>query len=106
MAEVAKCKTFRHVGHLWHLAIAMGGVAATVYAQPVAERLRPVGGLPAEMCGQLREPVAFAQTPSGQYLLLDRRDHTVSVVDKARTKLTILKRAGMEKGNVLQPAAM
>ncbi|MEO6224184.1 MAG: hypothetical protein ABIP90_13130 [Vicinamibacterales bacterium] len=71
-----------------------------------AERLRPSGGLPAELCGQLREPVAFAQTPAGQYLILDRRNHTVSTVDKARTRLTTLMRAGMEKGNVLQPAAL
>jgi hypothetical protein len=39
-------------------------------------------------------------------VLLDRRQHTVSTVDKARTKLTTLMRAGMEKGNVLQPAAL
>lgn len=77
-----------------------------VAAQPAAERLRPVSGLPAHLCGQLREPVAFAQTPSGQYLILDRRDHTVFGVDKARTRLTTLVRAGMEKGNVLQPAAL
>ena len=84
----------------------MASAAAVVLAQPTAERLRPVAGLPAEMCGQFREPVAFAQTPAGQYLILDRRDHTVFSVDKARTKLTVLKRAGMEKGNVLQPAAL
>jgi hypothetical protein len=81
-------------------------IAASVAAQPAAERLRPVSALPAEICGQLREPVAFAQTPGGQYLLLDRREHTVSSVDRARTKLTVLMRAGMEKGNVLQPAAL
>ena len=89
-----------------HLFIAMGAAAAAVGAQVPVERLRPVGGLPAELCGALREPVAFAQTPAGQYILLDRRQHTVSTVDRARTKLTTLMRAGMEKGNVLQPAAL
>ena len=88
----------------WSIVIA--GSTVAVVAQPSAERLRPVGGLPAHLCVQLREPIAFAQTPSGQYLLLDRREHTVSTVDKARTKLTVLMRAGMEKGNVLQPAAL
>lgn len=83
-------------------------VSATLSAQssPSVERMRPVGGLPAHLCGQLREPAAFAQTSSGEYLVLDRRQHTISSVDKARTRLTTLMRAGMEKGNVLQPAAM
>jgi hypothetical protein len=75
-------------------------------SNPSVERLRPVEALPAHLCGQLREPVGFAQTPAGQYIVLDRRQHTVSTVDKARTKLTTLMRAGMEKGNVLQPAAL
>lgn len=105
MTEVAKCSSaFRHFGHLWHFAIALSATALA--AQAPVERLRAVGGLPAHICGQLREPVAFAQTPAGQYVLLDRRQHTVSTVDKARTALTTLMRAGMEKGNVLQPAAL
>jgi len=86
--------------------IVIATMIATVAAVPAADRIRPVSALPAHLCGQLREPVAFAQTPDGRYLLLDRREHTVSTVDKARTKLTTLMRAGMEKGNVLQPAAM
>jgi hypothetical protein len=84
----------------------MAGAAVAVGAQPAAERLRPVSALPAELCNQFREPVAFAQLPNGQYLILDRREHTVSSIDKARTKVTTLVRAGMEKGNVLQPAAL
>ena len=91
-------------GPLVHWSIVIAGAA--VSAQPTIEKLRPVGGLPAHLCGQFREPMAFAQTPSGQYLVLDRREHTVSTVDKARTKLSVLMRAGMEKGNVLQPAAL
>jgi hypothetical protein len=85
----------------------MASAAVAVTAQqPAAEKLRPVSGLPAHLCGQFREPVAFAQTPAGQYLILDRREHTVSTVDKARTELKVVARAGMEKGNVLQPAAL
>src|SRR5687767_12028649 len=91
---------------LVHWSIVIASAAVVVGAQPATERLRPVSGLPAELCGQLREPMAFAQTSAGQYLLLDRREHTVSTVDKARTKMTVLMRAGMEKGNVLQPAAL
>ena len=94
------------IGPLVHWSIVMAVAAATAAAQPPAERLRPVSALPAELCNQFREPVAFAQLPNGQYLVLDRRDHTVSSIDKARTKVTTLVRAGMEKGNVLQPAAL
>src|SRR5690242_5671040 len=98
---------FKHlsISPLVHWSIVTASAAAVVSAQP-AEHLRPVGGLPAHLCGQFREPVAFAQTPAGQYLVLDRREHTVSTVDKGRTKVTTLVRAGMEKGNVLQPAAL
>ena len=92
------------IGPLVHWSIVTAAVI--ISAQPAIEKLRPVSGLPAHLCGQFREPVAFAQTPAGQYLILDRREHTVFSVDKAATKLTVLKRAGMEKGNVLQPAAM
>ena len=88
----------------WSILIASAAVA--VGAQPAAEHLRPVSGLPAHLCGQFRDPVAFAQTPAGLYLILDRRQHTISTVDKAGAKLTVLMRAGMEKGNVLQPAAL
>ena len=91
---------------LVHLSIVIASAAAAVVAQPAAEKLRPVSGLPAHLCGQLREPIAFAQTPAGQYLILDRRQHTISTVDKDRTQLKVLMRAGMEKGNVLQPAAL
>lgn len=87
------------------VAIALAA-ATVVVAQPAAQALRPVGGLPAHLCGQFREPVAFVQASSGEYLILDRRQHTISKVDKARTRLDTLMRAGMEKGNVLQPAVL
>jgi hypothetical protein len=92
----------------WSLTATLILATANPLAQskPDGERLRPIDSLPAHLCGQLREPVAFSQTPAGQYLLLDRRQHTVSVVDNTRTKLTVLLRAGMEKGAVLQPAAL
>ena len=92
------------IGRMVHWFIAAAAVLSP--AQSSVERIKPVGALPAHLCGQLREPVAFAQTLAGQYVLLDRRQHTVSTVDKARTKLTTLMRAGMEKGNVLQPATL
>ena len=103
---MVQCCRHWSISALVQWSIVAASAAAAVSAQPAAEKLRPVSALPAEMCGQLREPIAFAQTPTGQYLLLDRREHTVTTVDKTRTQLKVLMRAGMEKGNVLQPAAL
>jgi len=73
---------------------------------PFVERLRPVGGLPAHVCGQFRQPTAFVQSAAGRYFILDRRNHTVFSVDQAHTALTTLVKAGMEQGAVLQPGAL
>ncbi len=87
-------------------AISVLSVSFATSASQSVDRLRPVAALPAEMCGALREPTAFVQASTGEYLILDRRQHTISSVNKARTRITTVMRAGMEKGNVLQPAAM
>ncbi len=101
----------RHFGHFCHFSIFIAGVligAASLSAQSgqSAERMRPVASLPAEMCGRFREATSFVQTTAGDYLVLDRRDHTVFSVDKARTRVTTVMKAGMEKGNVLQPGML
>ncbi len=80
--------------------------ALSAQSSPSVERLRAVSSLPTEMCGRFREPTSFVQTTAGQYLILDRRDHTVFSVDKARTRVTTLMKAGREKGNVLQPGML
>ncbi len=93
-------------------AASAGSTTSATFSSPdlpgasAVERLRPAGGLPAHMCGQFRQPTAFVQTASGQYLILDRREHTVFSVDKARTQLTTLVTAGMENGTVLQPGVL
>ncbi len=84
----------------------LAGASVLAQPSPSIERLRPAGSLPAEICGAFREATSFVQTSAGQYLILDRRDHTVFSVDKARTRVTTMMRAGMEKGNVLQPGML
>jgi hypothetical protein len=71
-----------------------------------AETLRPVGGLSQRVCDALHEPIALVQARSGRYLLLDRRAHTVYAVDRTGTQLTKLMEAGLQKGEVLQPAVL
>ncbi len=63
------------------------------------------GGLPPEICGQYREPLAFQQTAGGVYYIFDRRGHSVHSVDPdangTRTVVTI----GGETGRVIEPTA-
>ena len=44
--------------------------------------VRSVAALPPDVAGQFAEPAGFAQLPSGDYLLFDRRAHTVFRVDR------------------------
>jgi len=69
------------------------------------EVLSSVGGLPPEIVGVYREPAAFQQVTSGQYLVFDRRAHAVYGVDAARTTTWILVDIGEEPGRVLDPSA-
>jgi len=74
-------------------------------AGPV-EILDATGGLPAHIAGRFTDPVAFAETSDGEYLVLDRRKHTVYGVDRAKTRLRTIIEVGVESGKVLQPAAL
>jgi hypothetical protein len=87
-------------------ATALSSVSSASSASQSIEVLHPVDALPAHICGQFREPTAFVQATAGHYLVMDRRAHTVSVINKQRTSLTTLLKVGMEKGAVLQPGAL
>lgn len=69
------------------------------------EVLSSVGALPPEIAGVYREPAAFQQTSSGQYLVFDRRAHAVFAVDAAKTTTWKLVDIGQEPGRVLDPTA-
>ena len=69
------------------------------------ETLRATGGLPAHLVGEFREPLGFTQVASGEYLVFDRRGHTVYGVDAARTAARPLVSIGGELGRVLEPTA-
>ena len=71
-----------------------------------AETLSATGALPAHMVGQFEDAVGFVQTTSGEYLVLDRRAHTVYGVDAAKTSLHKVLQVGSEQGHVLGPAVL
>jgi len=73
---------------------------------PRVDVLRPSGGLPAHIAGQFREPVDFAQTSGGDYLVLDRRAHTVFIVDPQMTSVRQAIELGYDDGQLLSPGTM
>ena len=74
--------------------------------QRAPETLAAIGGLPAHIANRFEEPIGFAQASSGEYIVLDRRAHTVYTVDAKKTAATKVLEIGFEKGRVLQPAVL
>jgi len=69
------------------------------------EVLSSISGLPPDIVGVYRDPSAFQQLGSGQYLVFDRRAHAVFGVDAERTTTWKLVDIGEEAGRVLDPTA-
>jgi hypothetical protein len=67
------------------------------------ETLRSVAALPPDVAGRFEEPAGFAQLPSGEFLLFDRRGHTVFRVDRELKAARPLVRIGAEPGRILLP---
>ena len=89
--------------------IFVAAAAAAVVSQSAApgqvEVLKSSGGLPASIQSKFQHPVSCAQTRAGEYLVLDRRAHTVYAINAARTSARQVVQIGTEKGRLLQPAA-
>lgn len=68
--------------------------------------LNAIGGLPARLVGGLYDPIAFVETAQGEFLLLDRRLHTVYAVDAKKTALRTVLKVGTEKGSILEPGVL
>ncbi|HUF47302.1 MAG TPA: hypothetical protein VMM93_05755 [Vicinamibacterales bacterium] len=81
-------------------------VAAGPAPAPTVEILTATGGLPAHIAGRFQEPIGFGMTPAGEYVVLDRRAHTVYAVDRARRDLRQVIRIGFEEGKLLGPAVL
>jgi hypothetical protein len=56
--------------------------------------------------GRLSEPIGCAVTRTGEYVVLDRRAHTVYAVDAAETTLRQVVQIGFEEGRVLGPGIL
>jgi hypothetical protein len=67
--------------------------------------LRSIAGVPPDIVGTFREPVAFQQVSSGQFFVFDRRGHTVYGIDKDMTGAWKVVQIGREAGRILEPTA-
>ena len=84
--------------------IAVGMSAASVVAGPgTLETLHSVAALPPHIVAALAEPAAFASVPDGQFVVFDRRGHTLVAVDREMSAVRPLVKIGTESGRILQP---
>ena len=81
-------------------------LAAVSLSTMEVEILDAVDALPAHIAGRFDEPLAYARATTGDYVVLDRRRHTVYGIDRAKTKLRTILTIGTETGRVVSPAAM
>lgn len=68
--------------------------------------MKSIGGIPAHIAGTFEELTACQQAPSGEYVVFDRRTHSVFAVppafDAGRREIVSV---GVEPGRVLRPSA-
>jgi hypothetical protein len=88
------------------LAAAAGLAAQTPAINSPVETLKATGGLPAHIVGTFDDPAGFAEAESGEFLVLDRRAHTVYAINAKKTLVRTVLTIGFEQGRVLQPAVL
>ena len=69
------------------------------------ETLRSIRGLPADIVGVFRDPIAYEQAASGQYFVFDRLAHTVYGVDREMQGSWKIVQIGQEAGRIIEPTA-
>ena len=87
---------------LRHLLAAALAVGTTALA---AEERRSIGGLRPHVAGAFDEIAACHLTPSGEYLVFDRRAHAVSTVAVGADVPKKIVQIGHETGRILRPTA-
>ncbi len=79
--------------------------AAKPDAPAAVEILRSVRGVPPEIVGEFRSPIAFQQDASGQYFVFDRQGHAVFGIDRNLSGAWKVVQIGQEAGRILEPTA-
>lgn len=90
-------------------ALALAGLSAALAPQtltPSIAILKPVAAVPAHVLAEMQEPSSVARTADGDYLILDRRAHTVFRVDPLGRSVRRLMDVGHEPGRLLRPSVL
>ena len=88
-------------------AVSVGGLLTILSsAAAPAEILRATGGIPAHIANQFEEPLGFAEATTGEFVVLDRRAHTVYLIDRDKKAARKIIEIGFEKGRVLGPGVL
>jgi hypothetical protein len=93
ISAVAFASTFTSAFSIQHSAL-----------QASPETLRSVAAIPAHIAGRFRDIAACHLSPDGDYLVFDRRSHSVSLVPKGGEPREIVQ-IGIEPGRILGPLA-
>jgi hypothetical protein len=88
------------------LLLAHLGIDATIGGRGPVEVLQSSGALPPHISGRFEDPIGYAQATTGEYVVLDRRAHTMYVIDAKRTAARKVLEIGFKKGEVASPGAM
>ena len=92
--------------HVRSIAIALTTGLFAAGAAARVDVLTATGGLPAHIVGGFFDPIGFAETTTGEYVVLDRRAHTIYTVDARKTAARKAIAVGFEEGKVLQPGVL
>lgn len=89
-------------------ALAAALVVADASATFEAEVLKPIGAIPAHALSRISGALSVARLANGDgdYLVLDRREHTVFRIDRTGNSVRRLMDIGTEGGKLLRPSAM
>ena len=79
------------------LCLALG----VLLSQHRVELLQSISAMPPHLAGKLREPFGCAQASNGEYVVLDRRGHSVFAINAARTDMRQVVSIGQELGRLL-----
>ena len=88
------------------LAVVLVGDMTTTSSELDVSVLRATGGLPAYIANQFEEPIGFAEATTGDFVVLDRRLHTVYRIDREKKAAQKIVEIGFEKGRVLGPGVL
>jgi hypothetical protein len=69
------------------------------------ETLTAIGGLPAHLVGQFRDPAAFVETDDGRFIVFDRGAQKIFSVDAAKTAIKRIVDIGPVDGEILSPVS-